>query len=111
MVKKLTLFSFEYEKILNINLFKTNNLFNLHFSLLPKFRGCHTNFLQVYNGEKKSGVTLHRIDKGIDTGNIIDQIKFKINLNDTGLDNYIKLMKFSNKLFNKNFKITQANTG
>ena len=91
-------------KIINVNKFKSNELFNLHFSLLPRYRGCHTNFLQVYYGERNSGVTLHRIDRGIDTGNIIDQIKFEINLNDTGFDNYIKLMKFSNKLFNKNFK-------
>ena len=70
--------------------------------MLPKYRGCHTNFLQIYKGEKFSGVTLHKIDSGIDTGDIIDQIKFRIKINDTALDNYKKLMKFSTKLFKKN---------
>ena len=69
---------------------------------MPKYRGCHTNFLQVFNGEKYSGVTLHKINKGIDTGNIIDQKKFKIKLNDTGYDNYIKLMNCSVQLFKEN---------
>ena len=101
-LKHLFFFSLEYDKIININKFRSTNLFNFHFSLLPKYRGCHTNFLQIYNGEKFSGVTLHKIDKGIDTGDIIDQIKFKVKINDTAFDNYKKLMKFAIKLFKKN---------
>tara|TARA_Y100000590_G_scaffold461629_1_gene623666 strand:- start:1704 stop:2468 length:765 start_codon:yes stop_codon:yes gene_type:complete len=103
-IKQLFFFSLEYEKIINIKKFNSKNLFNFHFSLLPKYRGCHTNFLQIYNGERFSGVTLHKIDNGIDTGDIIDQIKFKIHINDSAYDNYKKLMKFSIKLFKKNFK-------
>lgn len=102
-IKKLFLFSFEYEKIININNFVSKNLYNFHFSLLPKYRGCHTNFLQIFNGEKYSGVTMHKIDNGIDTGEIIYQSKFKININDTGYKNYLRLMSTSVKLFKKNF--------
>lgn len=101
-LKRLIFFSLEYDKIININNFKSHNLFNFHFSLLPKYRGCHSNFLQIYKGEKFSGVTLHKIDNGIDTGDIIDQIKFRIKINDTALDNYKKLMRFSTILFRKN---------
>ena len=101
-LKQLIFFSLEYDKIINIKNFKSQNLFNFHFSLLPKYRGCHTNFLQIYKGEKFSGVTLHKIDSGIDTGDIIDQIKFRIKINDTALDNYRKLMIFSTKLFKRN---------
>ena len=79
--------------------FKSNNLFNFHFSLLPKYRGCHTNFYQILNGEKISGVSLHKIDKGIDTGAILDQITFKIKLNDTAYQNYLRLMDYSFLLF------------
>lgn len=108
-IKDLIFFSLEYEKIINVNKFKSKRLFNYHFSLLPKYRGCHTNFLQIFNGEKYTGVTLHRINKGIDTGNIIDQKKFKIKLNDTAYDNYIKLMNCSVKLFKKNlYKIIKS---
>jgi len=101
-IKNLIFFSIEFEKIINVKKFKSNELFNLHFSLLPKYRGCHTNFYQLYNGEKYSGVTLHKINNGIDEGDIVDQKKFKIMLNDTAYDNYLKLMRCSVLLFKKN---------
>ncbi len=102
-IDDLYLFSLEYENILDIKKFKSKNLFNFHFSLLPKYRGCHTNFYQILNGEKISGVTLHIIDKGIDTGNIIDKIKFRIPINRTAFENYKVLMNKSVLLFKKNF--------
>ena len=102
-IKDLILISIEYEHLIKVNKFISNELFNFHFSLLPKYRGCHTNFFQIYNGEKYSGVTLHKIDKGIDTGPIIDQIKFKININTNAYDNYFILMNNSLRLLKKNF--------
>lgn len=107
-IKNLIFFSVEYEKIIDLNKFKTDKLFNIHFSLLPKYRGCHTNFYQIMNGEKYSGVTLHKINSGIDSGDIVNQLKFKININDTAHDNYIKLMKYSVILFKKNIKNIMA---
>tara|TARA_B100000029_G_scaffold116215_1_gene108984 strand:+ start:4144 stop:4887 length:744 start_codon:yes stop_codon:yes gene_type:complete len=104
-IRDLFFFSLEFEEIINVSKFKSKNLFNFHFSLLPKYRGCHTNFYQILNGEKYSGVSLHKIDKGIDTGDILDQIKFKIRINDTAFENYIRLMKHSNILFNKNLNV------
>ena len=103
-IENLILFSIEYEKILKIKNFKSENLFNVHFSLLPKYQGCHSNYLQIKFGEKYSGVTLHLMDSGIDTGKIIDQIKFPININDTAIMNYKKLMKYAVKIFKKNFR-------
>lgn len=101
-LKNLYFFSLEYEEILKTNKFESQNLFNIHFSLLPKYRGCHTNYFQLANGEKKSGVTLHKIDEGIDTGEIIDKIKFNIPINTTAYENYLKLMTKSVILFKKN---------
>lgn len=101
-LKKLYFFSLEYEDIIKVNKFFSKKLYNFHFSLLPKYRGCHTNFYQILNGENKSGVTLHEIDKGIDTGNKIDFISFKIHINSTAYDNYIVLLKKSVFLFKKN---------
>ena len=77
-IQNLFFFSIEFEKIIDPKKFVSKELFNIHFSLLPKYRGCHTNFYQIYNGEKFSGITLHKIDQGIDTGDIVDQLKFKI---------------------------------
>ena len=57
--------------------------------------------MQIYNSEKYSGVTLHEIDNGIDTVDIIDQIRFTINLNDRGFENYNRLINASVILFKK----------
>lgn len=64
--------SLEYDKIINPKRFKAEYIFNLHFSLLPAYRGCLTAFWPIYFGEKRTGVTLHEIDQGIDTGPIVD---------------------------------------
>ena len=103
-IKNLYFFSLEFESILKVNSFKSKKLFNIHFSILPKYRGCHTNYFQILKGERVSGVTLHIIDKGIDTGSIIDVAKFKINKNDTAFENYLKLLNKSSYLFKKNIK-------
>jgi len=101
-IQNLFFFSIEYEKIIDPKKFKSNKLFNIHFSLLPKYRGCHTNFYQILNGEKYSGVTLHKINSGIDSGDVIKQLKFKINLNDSAFENYKRLMKYSVIIFKNN---------
>lgn len=70
--------SLEFDKIVKPKLFKTDSLFNIHFSLLPKYKGMYTSALPLLHGEKTSGVTLHEIEMGIDTGNIINQKEFPI---------------------------------
>lgn len=47
--------------------------FNIHPSLLPKYRGPTPLFWQFRNGEVKFGVTLHRVTENFDQGNIIVQ--------------------------------------
>ncbi|WP_336526414.1 hypothetical protein [Campylobacter sp. P0109] len=44
------------------------------------------------------------MDNGIDTGDIIDQIKFEIDLNDTARDLYLKYIENSFILFKKKYK-------
>jgi methionyl-tRNA formyltransferase len=46
---------------------------NLHPSLLPAYRGPAPLFWQLRAGEARTGVTLHRIDEGVDTGDIVSQ--------------------------------------
>lgn len=65
--------SVEFDKIIRTNRFSDALLLNLHFSLLPAYKGCFTSIWPLYFGEKQTGVTLHCIDDGIDTGDILDQ--------------------------------------
>lgn len=47
-------------------------IFNLHISYLPYNRGAHSNFWSFYDNTP-SGVTIHLIDGGVDTGAIVRQ--------------------------------------
>ena len=49
---------------------------NLHPSLLPDYRGMAPQHWPIINGEKEAGITVHYVDEGTDTGNIILQYKF-----------------------------------
>lgn len=71
----LIFISLEFDKIVNPDLFKDARLYNIHFSLLPSYKGMYTSAIPILNGEEMVGVTFHEIDKGIDTGNIIAQKK------------------------------------
>lgn len=51
----------------------TFGTFNLHPSKLPAYRGMHPIIYGMMNGEPTLGITLHKIDSGIDTGPIISQ--------------------------------------
>ncbi|MDA2962792.1 MAG: methionyl-tRNA formyltransferase [Actinomycetota bacterium] len=55
------------EKILNLPRF---GFLNLHFSLLPAYRGAAPAQRAIENGESVTGVTLFKLDKGMDTGPI-----------------------------------------
>lgn len=68
--------------------------FNIHGSLLPKYRGRTPHVWAVINNEKETGITAHIIDEGCDTGDIIKQIKVQILEEDIGasiLEKYKKL--------------------
>jgi methionyl-tRNA formyltransferase len=53
---------------------------NLHPSLLPKYRGPLPYFWQSYEMDLDGGITIHQIDQGIDTGDILIQARFPIRL-------------------------------
>ncbi|MBE5756876.1 MAG: methionyl-tRNA formyltransferase [Clostridiales bacterium] len=57
--------------------------FNIHGSLLPKYRGSSPIQWAVLNGEKETGITIMRTDIGIDTGDIIYQEKIAVDENET----------------------------
>ena len=56
--------------------------FNLHGSLLPKFRGAAPIQWAIMKGEKETGVTTFALEEKVDTGKIYLQEKIKINAQD-----------------------------
>jgi methionyl-tRNA formyltransferase len=57
--------------------------FNLHASLLPKYRGAAPINWAIINGEKETGVTTFFLQDKVDTGNIIIQRKVRIDEDET----------------------------
>lgn len=50
---------------------------NFHPSLLPAYRGKHPLFWALRNGERWVGLTVHVMDAGIDTGDILYQVRVR----------------------------------
>lgn len=66
--------------------------YNLHASLLPKYRGAAPINWAIINGEKTTGVTTFKLKHEIDTGNILFQEKVEIEENETAGSLHDKLM-------------------
>lgn len=60
----------------------TLGTFNLHFSLLPKYRGALCIQEAIKNQDQETGVTLMVMDQKMDHGPIVDQLKVDIDPND-----------------------------
>lgn len=100
--KNAIFLSLEYDRIVNPAKFSSSSLYNIHFSYLPSYKGMYTSALPIIFNEKYSGVTLHEIDSGIDTGDIVDQIKFEIGEQTTGQELYLKYIAYGTALVKKN---------
>jgi len=57
--------------------------FNMHGSLLPRYRGCAPVNWVLVNGETETGVTLHYMVAQADAGDIVDQETIPIEISDT----------------------------
>jgi methionyl-tRNA formyltransferase len=53
--------SLEYDKVIRPIDLNHARAFNIHFSNLPKYRGCLTSVWPIRNGEKQAGATLHEV--------------------------------------------------
>jgi methionyl-tRNA formyltransferase len=103
-IEDLLFISLEFDRIINTKKFKTKKIFNIHFSLLPEYKGMYTSALPILHGKEYTGVSLHEIDNGIDTGNLISQTKIPIDDDDTARTMYFKYLKTGEDLVKKSLK-------
>lgn len=82
--------------------------YNLHASLLPKFRGAAPINWAIINGEKESGVTTFKLKHEIDTGNILFQEKVPISDTTTAGELHDMLMKVGSELILKSVKTIES---
>ncbi len=71
---------------------------NGHASLLPRHRGASPIQWAIVCGDKVTGVTIQRMDEGIDTGDILSAVEVPITDDDTGESLFEKLSDISARL-------------
>lgn len=96
------LISYGYRHILKKEVLEkfANKAINLHISLLPWNRGSDPNLWSFLEDTPK-GVTIHLMDKGIDTGSVIAQEEVEYSANDTLRTSYDRLSTTIENLFKK----------
>lgn len=80
-----------------------NPIINLHISYLPFNRGAHPNYWSFKENTPK-GVSIHFIDKGIDTGPVLIQKTCTFSETDTLTTSYLKLKSEIENLFYATFE-------
>ena len=95
------------ESILNIPPY---GCINIHASLLPKYRGAAPIEWSIIDGEKKTGVTTMYMEKGLDTGDMIEKAEIEITPEDTGETLHDKLAVAGGKLIISTLVALENNT-
>jgi methionyl-tRNA formyltransferase len=78
-----------------------NGWFNIHFSLLPKYRGAAPVQRALLNGDKETGVTIFQLDAGMDTGPVLTSLSTSIGFNESSGDLLARLAELSKSLLSE----------
>jgi methionyl-tRNA formyltransferase len=73
-------------------------IINFHSSLLPRHAGMHPGFFTIYYGDTRSGMVIHHMDEGIDTGDILYQSDVPVKKGDTIASLYDRIWDSSEPL-------------
>jgi methionyl-tRNA formyltransferase len=92
-----------YGKLIPRNIFDLPKFrtFNIHFSLLPKYRGAAPVQHVLLKGETKTGITSFYIEDGLDTGNILIQKSVNIEEKDNAQTLFNKLLPVGVEVMNQ----------
>lgn len=104
------IFSFYYRHLLSDEILSLapKGAFNLHGSLLPKYRGRAPLNWVLVNGETETGVTLHRMVKRADAGAIVAQQRVAISPEDVALTLHHKLCQAARHLLEQTLPAINA---
>ncbi len=83
---------------------------NVHASLLPKYRGAAPIQWAVIDGEKESGVTIMKMDEGLDTGDMIAKAVVPLAADETGGSLFDKLSQIGAQLLIDTIPALEAGT-
>jgi methionyl-tRNA formyltransferase len=83
---------------------------NVHFGLLPKYRGILPIMYAILNGEREFGVTIHYMDEKLDNGEIIVQGTVPIGPTDTLETLYPQAFELAGDLLCRAFELIESGT-
>lgn len=88
---------FAFAQFLNEEILKVpiRGCFNIHTSLLPKYRGAAPIHYAILNGDKETGISIQKMVKKMDAGDIAHSKNVSIGPNQTGGELYDELMVLS----------------
>ncbi|MED0940357.1 formyltransferase family protein [Bacillus mobilis] len=95
----IIVFNWKYK--FSSHIVKEYDIFNIHPSLLPEYRGALPIVFQLLNKEARSGVTIHKMDENFDSGPIYYQEDFILVKGDNYTTMTIKIMVIVKKLLKK----------
>lgn len=105
-----------YMKVLSAEIIKNyrNRIINIHPSLIPKycgkgFYGIRVHQAVIAGGETESGATVHYVDEGVDTGEIILQRKAPVKPGDTPEDLAARVLEVEHVILAEGLKTAIRN--
>ncbi|MDR3111627.1 MAG: methionyl-tRNA formyltransferase [Elusimicrobiota bacterium] len=100
-----------YGKLLSEEVFTAtkSKVFNIHFSLLPKYRGASPVQYSLINNDKETGVTSFFVEKKLDCGDIIAQEKIAISKDENAKTLFDKLIPLGVSVMDKAIALLQTN--
>ena len=87
-----------------VNSLPSKFIVNVHPSLLPKYKGMNAIKQAIDDCAKYTGITIHYVDEGMDSGSIIRQNSIKINDNDTAETLKDRLQAIEHRLYSDTIK-------
>lgn len=76
-----------------------DRIFNVHPSLLPKYKGLHTHTRVLEAGDIEHGATVHKVDETLDGGEIIAQVRMPVVKTDTAESLATRLLPLEHALY------------
>lgn len=98
-----------YGQILNKEILDIAPIYNVHASLLPKYRGSAPMRWAIINGDRETGVTIMKTELGLDTGDILGQCKISIGENETYGELFARLKTIGAQLLSDTLKALKNN--
>jgi methionyl-tRNA formyltransferase len=100
------IFSFYYRRMLPASLLKlaSRGAYNMHGSLLPRYRGRAPVNWAILRGERETGATLHEMVEKPDAGRIVDQEPVPIGSDDLAVDVFKRVTDAAETVLRRSIK-------